>query len=111
MLEQNIRSFKMSKLDFQSFKDKALKNVDIKKEYDSLTNEYELKQALISARKESGLTQEQIAQVLHTQKSNISRLESFNYKSSPKLSTLIDYAKALGYELELQLKPKKLSAS
>jgi len=101
----------MSSLDFKSFKKEALQNADVKKEYDSLEVEYAIKTELIRARKEAGLTQEDLARALHTQKSNISRLESFNYKSSPKLSTLYEYAKALGYELEVQLKPAKYTAS
>jgi DNA-binding XRE family transcriptional regulator len=101
----------MDNLDFKSFKSEALQNAEVKKEYESLEVEYAIKKELIEARKKAGLTQEDVAQVLHTQKSNISRLESFNYKSSPKLSTLLEYAKALGYELELHLKPSKIVAS
>jgi len=38
---------------------------------------------------------------MHTKKSNISRLESHNYKSSPKISTLSEYATATGHKLEI----------
>jgi len=41
-------------------------------------------------------TQEQMAEVLHTQKSNISRLENANSVNSPKLSTIEQYAQAIG---------------
>jgi transcriptional regulator with XRE-family HTH domain len=52
---------------------------------------------LIEIRIKAGLTQEELAEILHTKKSNISRLERVNSKSSPKLSTIEEYAKAVGY--------------
>jgi len=36
-----------------------------------------------------------------TQKSNISRLESFKSWNSPRISTLMEYAKAMGHELKI----------
>lgn len=36
-----------------------------------------------------------------TKKSNISRLESFNHANSPRISTLMEYAKATGHELKV----------
>jgi len=56
-------------------------------------------------RQQAGLTQEQIAVVLHTQKSNISRLENVNSKISPKLSTIEEYAQAVGYNIEINFVP------
>ncbi len=52
-------------------------------------------------------TQEQIADVLHTQKSNISRLENANSVNSPKLSTIEQYADAVGYDVEIKFTPKR----
>lgn len=46
---------------------------------------------------------------LHTQKSNISRLENVNSKISPKLSTIEEYAKAVGFKLELDFVPQNTS--
>jgi transcriptional regulator with XRE-family HTH domain len=40
---------------------------------------------------------------LHTQKSNISRLENVNSKISPKLSTIEEYAKAVGFKLDITM--------
>lgn len=56
------------------------------------------------------MTQEQIAQKLNTNKSNISRLESLNSDISPKLSTIIDYADAIGYDVKLDFIPRKQPA-
>jgi len=77
-------------------------NPEVAAEYDRLSAAYELRKQLIRIRKEAGLTQEQIAEILHTKKSNISRLENANSKMSPKLSTIEEYAKAVGYELEVK---------
>jgi DNA-binding XRE family transcriptional regulator len=86
---------------FKDFKEKALSNKNVKREYDLLQERYKIIDMLITMRKEAGLTQEDIAAALHTSKSNISRLESHNYASSPKLSTLMEYANATGHKLEL----------
>jgi DNA-binding XRE family transcriptional regulator len=56
-----------------------------------------LKQARIKA----GLTQEQVANKLHTQKSAISRIE--NHAEDIRLSTLVNYAQAIGRRLQLEI--------
>lgn len=86
---------------FEDFKAKALKNSDVKKEYDALEAEFELKLKLIHIRKAANLTQEDIANKMNTSKSNISRLESLNSKISPTISTLSAYARAAGYKLDV----------
>jgi len=91
----------------KSFKQKALKRPGVKKNYDELTPAYELRRKLVSLRHHSGLTQEDVAEKLHTQKSNISRLESVNSIISPKLSTISDYAEAVGYDVKIEFTPKK----
>ncbi len=95
----------MKRPTFNSFKRKALQKPGVKREYDTLTATYSLRKQLIEIRLKSGLTQEGLAEILHTKKSNISRLESVNSKSSPKLSTIEEYAKAVGYEIEINFVP------
>ncbi|WP_416308256.1 helix-turn-helix domain-containing protein [Neptunicella sp. SCSIO 80796] len=56
---------------------------------------------LKTARKESGMTQEALAEILHTQKSAISRIE--NHSDDVKLSTLERFASALGKKVEIRL--------
>ncbi len=60
-----------------------------------------MRKQLIHLSKEVGLTQEGLALLLHTKKSNISRLENVNSSTSPKLSTIEDYAHAVGYEMKI----------
>jgi hypothetical protein len=86
---------------FEDFKEKALKRSEVKKEYDRLEIEFELKLKLIKIRKSVNLTQEEMASRMNTSKSNISRLESLNSKISPTISTLNAYANAAGYRLDV----------
>lgn len=97
----------MSRPSLKSFKDKALKRPAVRKIYDELAPAYELRRKLVSLRQKAGLTQEQVAEKLRTNKSNISRLESVNSTISPKLSTIADYAEAIGYDIKINFVAKK----
>lgn len=96
----------MSRTTLTQFKKKALHKASVKKEYEALSPAYKLRKKLIALRQKAGLTQEQIANVLKTQKSNISRLENANSTTSPKLSTITEYAQAVGYDIEIKFVPK-----
>lgn len=56
---------------------------------------------LRQARIEAGLTQEDVAAMLNTQKSAISRIE--NHAEDIRLSTLVNYANAVGKTLHLRV--------
>lgn len=64
--------------------------------------EFEFGVLLRQARQEAGLTQEQLARLMHTKKTAISRLE--NRAGDIRLSTLRKAARALGKELVLNLR-------
>ncbi len=64
--------------------------------------EFEFGVLLRQAREDAGLTQEQLARLMHTRKIAISRLE--NRTGDVRLSTLTKAARALGKELVLSLK-------
>jgi len=91
----------------RGFKEKAFENLDVKQEYEELAPAYALRKQLIKIRKDAGFTQEELAEILHTKKSNISRLENVNSSISPKLSTIEEYAKAVGYQLEIKFIPQE----
>ncbi len=101
----------MTRTTLKSFKKEALKRKGVKKQYETLSPAYEIRKKLIALRQEAGLTQEQLAEKLHTKKSNISRLESVGSEISPKLSTLTDYADAIGYQLKIEFVPKQSSGT
>ncbi|HEX5045734.1 MAG TPA: helix-turn-helix transcriptional regulator [Gammaproteobacteria bacterium] len=90
---------------FERFRDKALKKPGVREEYDALGPAFEMKRQMIALRKAAGLSQEQMAELLGTQKSNISRLESLTTDVSPRLSTVEQYAKALGYRVKVDFEP------
>jgi ribosome-binding protein aMBF1 (putative translation factor) len=53
------------------------------------------------AREEAGITQEELAGILKTKKSAISRIE--NHSEDIRLSTLKSYVKAIGRKLQLTI--------
>lgn len=93
-------------MSIQKLKDKALQSDEVRAEYDQLGAEFSLIDALLTMRKKAGLTQEEVATKLGTQKSNISRLERGS--SNPSWKTLQSYADACGFEISMKLKNRSL---
>lgn len=69
--------------------------------YDKRYEQFKVGVMLRQARENAGLTQEQLAHKLHTQKTAISRIE--NHAEDIKLSTLERVATALGKRLEVRI--------
>ena len=95
----------MNRPTFEDFKKEAMADPEFKKEYEALAPVWELRKKLIMLRIKEGKTQEQVAKLMGTQKSNISRLESGGKVSFPTLSTISKYANALGYKVNLEFEP------
>ncbi len=70
-------------------------------DFDSGYQEFKIGVVLKMARKEAGLTQEQLAKKLNTKKTAISRIE--NHAEDIKLSTLDKFAQALGKKLTINV--------
>lgn len=87
---------------FDSIKSELMLDDEFKEEYDRLKPRYDVISQIIEARKENNMTQSDLAKMVGTQKSNISRLESGNY--NPSLDMLIKVARCLGKELSIQLR-------
>ena len=79
--------------------DKWFKNPNFVREYEALEEECALAAALIKARADAGLTQEELAQRMGTTQSAIARLEGG--KSRPSTTTLAKVAKATGTRLRV----------
>lgn len=92
-------------MSLETLKKRALAKAEVKHEYDQLQSEFSLIDPLLSMRTKAGLTQEEVAQRMQTNKSNISRLEQGN--ANPRWSTLQKYAHACGFGLTL--KPHKIN--
>ena len=86
--------------DFQKFKKELLKAPEVSSEYDALRPEMEVIRALIGARIEQNLTQEQLAQRSGIRQSNISRIESGT--CSPTIATLQQLANGMGKKLHIE---------
>jgi len=76
-------------------------NPDLVEEFEQGYRDFKIGVLLRQARKEAGLTQEQLAALTHTKRTAISRLE--NRAQDAKLSTIEKVARALGKQLELRL--------
>jgi len=74
---------------------------EFNKGYEEGYQAFKIGALLRQARKESGLTQEEIAARLNTKKSAISRME--NHAEDIKLSTLEKFAAALGRKIEVSI--------
>ena len=70
-------------------------------DYEKGYQEFKIGVMLKMAREEAGLTQEQLAEKIKTQKSAISRIE--NHAEEIKLSTLEKIARALGKKLRVEV--------
>lgn len=92
----------------QSFRDWD-KNPEFRAAYDALEDEFALASALIRARGEADMTQEDVAQAMGTTQAVIARLESGRTK--PSTRTLERYAKATGTRLRISFEPEKSSSA
>jgi len=88
-------------------KELAARNPEFAEGLESGFEEFRVGVLLRQAREEAGLTQEELATRLETKKSAISRIE--NHAGDIRLSTLERYAKALGRQLSLELRPPRRS--
>ncbi|QUX97250.1 transcriptional regulator [Marinomonas sp. CT5] len=82
-------------------KNRKADDKDFTEGYDEGYQAFRFGVLLKEARKNAGLTQDELALKLHTQKSAISRIES--HSDDVKLSTLERFATALGKKLDIRL--------
>ena len=80
-----------------------MKNPEFRKEWESLQPEFAIVQAIIDARKATGLTQKELADKTGITQADISRLERGS--ANPSLKTLQRLAKGMGMTLKLEFVP------
>ena len=88
---------------FNEYKAKKLQDPEFKREYDALESEFEIIQAMIDARKQSGLTQKELAERTGINQADISKLE--NGTANPSLRTLRRLADGMGMRMKLTFEP------
>ncbi len=82
--------------------ERKVKDKEFKEGFDSGYNDFKIGVMLKMAREEAGLTQEELAAIIQTKKTAISRIE--NHADDIKLSTLKRFADALGKELKVEIR-------
>ena len=88
--------------DLQKYiKKRKKKDFTFARNFDTGYEQFKIGVILKQAREKAGLTQEEIAQRLHTKKTAISRIE--NHAEDIKLSTLVNFARALGKDLKVEV--------
>ena len=88
---------------FNKYLKEQMESPEFKREYDALEPEFAIIQALIDARKASGLTQKQLAEITGIAQADISKLENGN--ANPSLRTLQRLASGMGTSLKIEFVP------
>ena len=76
---------------------------ELKKEQERLELEFSVMQAMIDARKSTGLTQKQLSEKTGITQADISKLESGN--AYPSLRTLQRLASGMGMKVKIEFQP------
>ena len=84
---------------FQEYLATQMQNPEFKAEYEALDNEFAIIQAMIDARKTSGMTQKQLSEKTGIAQADISKLENGN--ANPSLRTLQRLANGMGVKVKL----------
>ncbi|WP_419024821.1 helix-turn-helix domain-containing protein [Emergencia sp.] len=85
---------------YEKYLETQLQDLDFKEEYDNLEAEYQIIKAIIDARLELNLTQQELSAKTGIKQSNLSRIENGN--CSPTVHTLSKIARGLDKQLVIK---------
>lgn len=88
---------------FNDYLSEQMKDPNFKAEWDALEPEFTIMQAMIDARRASGLTQKQLSERTGIAQADISKLESGN--ANPSLKTLQRLAAGMGMKVKVEFLP------
>ena len=88
---------------YKVYKQKSLKDPEVKAEYYALQPEYDIIQAMIDARVEQNMTQKELSARTGITQADISRIE--NGTRNPSLNMVKKLAQGLGMQLKLEFIP------
>ena len=91
--------------DFRNYLNRQLQRPSFKAEWDALQPELTIAQAMLDARKESGLTQKQLSERTGIAQADISKLERGN--ANPSLRTLQRLAAGMGMNVKIEFVTNK----
>lgn len=92
--------------DFRNYLKKQMKDEEFRKEWQEAETEYSLVRSIAAARKNSHMTQKELAEATGIDQSDISKIETGN--ANPALSTLMRLAEGMGTILHLEFVPKQI---
>ncbi len=90
-------------LDFDTYLQEQLKDPEFRSEYEALEPEFAIMRAMVNARKNTGMTQKQLAEKTGINQADISKLE--HGSGNPSLRTLQRLAAGMGMRLKLEFEP------
>lgn len=88
---------------------KDLQDPSFKKAWEALDDEFVTLDALLAARRQAGMTQEQVAAKMGVSQPSLARVEASlgSHRHSPSLEMLRKYAAAVNCKLEIRLVPQQ----
>ena len=86
---------------FEEVHNRLMEDGEFRAEYEKLKPRYELISQIIDTRTQLNITQEELAQRVGTQKSNISRFESGSY--NPSLDFITKVVRSMGKEIHISI--------
>lgn len=90
-------------LDLDTYLQEQLKDPEFRSEYEALEPEFAIMRAMVNARKNTGMTQKQLAEKTGINQADISKLE--HGSGNPSLRTLQRLAAGMGMRLKLEFEP------
>lgn len=87
--------------------EKDLQDPDFRQAWEALEDEFATLDALLTARRQAGMTQEQVAARMGVSQPSLARVEASlgSHRHSPSLEMLRKYAAAVNCKLEIRLVP------
>lgn len=92
---------------FNDFLQEQLQDPEFREEFEALQPEHAVIQAIIDARRNSGLTQKELSERTGIAQGDISKLENGN--ANPSIRTLQRLASAMGMTLKIEFLPHSVS--
>ena len=98
-------SYKPVSHDTKRILEKELQNPEFREAWDALEDEFAALGALLAARRQAGMTQEQVAAKMGVSQPSLARVEASlgSHRHSPSLEMLRKYAAAVNCKLEIRL--------
>ena len=90
---------------FEEYKQEALGNEELHREYEAIQPEYDIIKAMISTRTTQGLTQAELAEKTGIRLTDIKKLE--NGTRNPSINLLKRLAEGMGMNLKIEFVPKQ----